>query len=191
MNANFSNQDSPLSRLLEDDTLTIIEGILPYCSPFIAKILAIQMKIIELKKIISGFDDEPYLRACGFEESPADLETILHSLRNSVSEEKAKQIDSILNMLRFSKMYQTWQDTFQTHPELLQLFQQGSRSNKNDSGNSSPDIFSDPSLFLLLNSAMNGDDTQKDSMKKLLDLAMKNKNGTTDFSELLSSFLKK
>ena len=47
------------------------------------------------QKIMSGFDDEPRLRACGFEEPSADVESVLRSLRNSVSEEKAQQIDAI------------------------------------------------------------------------------------------------
>ena len=92
MSSNVSRQESPLSRLLEDDTLTIMETILPYCRPHLAKLLAVQMKILEIQKIMSGFDDEPRLRACGFEEPSADVESVLRSLRNSVSEEKAQQI---------------------------------------------------------------------------------------------------
>lgn len=111
MNSNLSRQESPLSRLLEDDTLTIIETVLPYCRPHLAKMLAVQMKILEIQKILTGFDDEPRLRACGFEDSSVDVESVLRTLRNSVSEEKAQQIDSILNFIRFSRVYQNWQET--------------------------------------------------------------------------------
>lgn len=198
MNSNVSRQESPLSRLLEDDTLTIIETILPYCRPPLAKMLAVQMKLLEIRKIISDFEDEPYLRACGFEDASVDVETILRSLRNSVSEEKAGQIDSLLNFIRFSRMYQNWQETMQNHPELMQLISQSFSRNSNEKGTDSGNPLADPSLFFLLNSAMNGtndtasgDTNNNEQMKMLLDYAMKNKNGNTNLGEMLSTFMKK
>lgn len=180
MNSNVSRQDSPLSRLLEDDTLTILETILPYCRPHLAKILAVQMKLLEIQKIMTGFDDEPRLRACGFEDSSADVESVLRSLRHSVSEEKAGQIDSILNFIRFSRIYQNWQETMQNHPELMQLLNQNfssgnKKSNENNSeekGAGSGNPLSDPSLFMMLSSAMNH-------------------GGNGDVSEILSALMKK
>lgn len=168
MNSTASHQESPLSRLLEDDTLTIIETILPYCRPPLAKMLAVQMKLLEIRKIISGFADEPYLRACGFEETSADLETVLRSLRNSVSEEKAGQIDSILHFIQFSKMYQSWQETIQNHPELMQMLNPGFSRGFNEK-----------------------DADGSEQMKLLLDYAMKNANGNPHLGEMLSTFMKK
>lgn len=96
--------------------------------------LAVQMKILEIQKILTGFDDEPRLRACGFEDSSVDVESVLRTLRNSVSEEKAQQIDSILNFIRFSRVYQNWQETMQSHPELMQLLNQSLSSGNRSSG---------------------------------------------------------
>lgn len=198
MNSNASRQESPLSRLLEDDTLTIIETILPYCRPPLAKMLAVQMKLLEIRKIISGFEDEPYLRACGFEDASTDVETILRSLRNSVSEEKAGQIDAILNFIHFSRMYQSWQETIQNHPELIQLVNQSFSRNSNEKGAGFGNPLADPSLFFMLNSAINGgndtgsgDSNSDERMKMLLDYAVKNNNGNTNLSEMLSAFMKK
>lgn len=175
MNTAYSHQESPLSRLLEDDNLTIIERIIPLCQPPLAKILAIQMKLIELQKIMGGFNDEPYLRACGFESSSSDMESVLRSLRSSVSEEKAQQIDSVLNIIQFSKVYQTWQETLKNHPELMQLFSQSfNQSSNNEKGaGMSSDTFTDPSLFFLLNSIMNNDEGNNDKIRELLSAFMK------------------
>ncbi|HJC32008.1 MAG TPA: hypothetical protein H9934_07745 [Candidatus Anaerobutyricum faecale] len=180
MNSNLSRQESPLSRLLEDDTLTIIETVLPYCRPHLAKMLAVQMKILEIQKILTGFDDEPRLRACGFEDSSVDVESVLRTLRNSVSEEKAQQIDSILNFIRFSRVYQNWQETMQSHPELMQLLNQSLSSGNRSSGEAvseekgagTGNPLSDPSLFMMLSSAMN-------------------RGGNVDMNEMLSTLMKK
>ena len=180
MSSNVSRQESPLSRLLEDDTLTIMETILPYCRPHLAKLLAVQMKILEIQKIMSGFDDEPRLRACGFEEPSADVESVLRSLRNSVSEEKAQQIDAILNFMRFSRMYQSWQQTMESHPELKHLLSQSFASASRSAGENpaeekgagSGNPLADPSLFMMWSSAMNH-------------------NGNVDINEVLSALMKK
>lgn len=190
MNETFSETNSPLSRLLNDDNLTIMEGIIPYCPPNLGRVLAVEMKLMEIQKILTCFDDEPVLRACGFEEQAGDVESILRTIRNSVSEEKAKQIDTVLGMIRFSKMYQTYQEILQSHPELMKS--QDRRPDEREA--SSSDAFSDPSLFFLLNSMMNNNEdsgSNNDKMKALLDFATKANGDNRDFSELLSSFLKK
>ena len=190
MNETFSETSSPLSRLLNDDNITIMEGIIPYCPPSLGRVLAVEMKLMEIQKIISCFDDEPTLRACGFEEQSADVESLLRSIRKSVSEEKARQIDSVLGMIRFSKMYQAYQEILQSHPELMK----GQEHRSGEKEISSNDAFSDPSLFFLLNSMMNNtEDTgsNNEKMKALLDFASKAGGDNRNFSELLTSFLKK
>lgn len=171
MNSNLSGQDSPLSRFLEDDTLTIMEAVIPYCRPPLAKALAIQMKILELQKILRGFEDEPRLRACGFEDASPDVEAVLRTLRSSVSEEKAAQIDSILSFIRFSKMYQSWQETARNHPELMQLLQQGFSQAGDEKGTNPGNPLTDPSLFMMLQAAMKN-------------------NGSASMNEMLSAFMK-
>lgn len=161
MNETFSETNSPLSRLLSDDNLTIMEGIIPYCPPSLGRVLAVEMKLMEIQKILTCFDDEPVLRACGFEEQAGDVESILRTIRNSVSEEKAKQIDTVLGMIRFSKMYQTYQEILQSHPELMK--------SQEDSGSNND------KMKTLLDFATKASGDNRD----------------LDFSELLFSFLKK
>lgn len=184
MNTHVSDQDSPLSRFLEDDALTIMEHLIPLCPPPLAKALAIRMKLLELQKILSGFDDEPRLRACGFDDAPADPETLLRSLRGSVSEEAAGQIDSMLQILQFTRMYQQWQEITRSHPELLQLLQQGFTRNEDENGTGAGNNpFADPSLFMMLNAAMNrnGSDNPADTGGMHAD----------NLNRILSAFMKK
>lgn len=163
MTTTFSENNSPLSRLLSDDNITIMEEIIPYCPVPLGRALALQMKFMEIQKILSSFDDEPYLRACGFEDQSVDIEALLRSIRHSVSEEKAKQIDTVLNMIQFSKMYQTYQNIMQTHPEFL-------KGQEHSSSDSSPD---------------------NEKLKSLLNFATKSNGENIELADLLSTFLKK
>lgn len=98
---NRNDSSSPLSRLINDDNLTILENVIPYCNTNLGKLLALCLKFSEMQKIIEGFDDSERLNACGFENNSTDIESILRSVRSSVSEEKARQIDNILQILNF------------------------------------------------------------------------------------------
>ena len=158
---------SPLARLLEDDDLLLMEQLLPFCRPPVAKFLAVQMKVMEIQKIIAGFDDEPYLHACGFDDSSADLETVLRSLRPSLSEEKTRQIDSILQVIQFSRLYQTWQETMHNHPELVEFLSQNFGQRSGEKGPAS-EAFSDPSVFLMLNSLLGNDEKNGEKMREIL-----------------------
>ena len=103
---NRNDSSSPLSRLINDDNLTILENVIPYCNTNLGKLLALCLKFSEMQKIIEGFDDSERLNACGFENNSTDIESILRSVRSSVSEEKARQIDNILQILNFSRFYE-------------------------------------------------------------------------------------
>ena len=147
---------SPLARLLEDDDLLLMEQLLPFCRPPVAKFLAVHMKVMEIQKIIAGFDD-----------SSADLETVLRSLRPSLSEEKTRQIDSILQVIQFSRLYQTWQETMHNHPELVEFLSQNFGQRSGEKGPAS-DAFSDPSVFLMLNSLLGNDEKNGEKMREIL-----------------------
>ena len=54
---NRNDSSSPLSRLINDDNLTILENVIPYCNTNLGKLLALCLKFSEMQKIIEGFDD--------------------------------------------------------------------------------------------------------------------------------------
>lgn len=183
---NFNDSPSPLSRLVNDDNLTILENIIPCCNPNLGKFLALCLKVSEIQKIMTGFDDSARLSACGFEDNSQDIESILRSVRGAVSEEKAHQIDNVLQILNFSRFYEKYNQILSEHPELIRPPAPAAAENQ-----STPDAnpFADPSLFFLLNSLMNNSEgNQNERLKQVMNLAQ-NSEGK-DMSELLSSLLK-
>lgn len=193
---------SPLSRLVEDDNLTIVENIIPHCSPSVGRFLAVGLKLMEIQKIMAGFNDSDRLLACGFEENTQDMESVLRSIRSCVSAEKAQQIDQILGILRFSKFYEKYNQILAEHPELAGSMRAAGTSgnpeaseNGSFDGNDSPggNPFSDPSLFFLLNTLMNSSaDGMNDSrIKQVLEFARNTGGENKDMSGLVSALLKK
>lgn len=171
---NLNDSTSPLSRLINDDNLTILEKIIPCCRPDIGKFLALCLKISEIQKIIEGFDDSERLNACGFETNPQDIESVLRSVRNTVSADKARQIDNVLQILNFSKLYDKYNQILSEHPELILSPSPAAAENK-PSSDTNP--FSDPSLFFLLNSLMtNTEDTPNEKLKQLMSLLHSDSN---------------
>lgn len=171
---NLNDSTSPLSRLINDDNLTILEKIIPCCNPNLGKFLALCLKFSEIQKIIDGFDDSERLSACGFENNSQDIETVLQSVRNTVSEEKAHQIDNILQILSFSRLYDKYNQILSEHPELVHSSAPSAAENKSSS-DMSP--FSDPSLFFLLNSLMNNtEDTPNEKLKQMMSLLRSESN---------------
>lgn len=183
---NLNDSPSPLSRLINDDNLTILENIIPCCNPNLGKFLALCLKVSEMQKIMTGFDDSERLSACGFEDNSQDIESILRSVRSAVSEEKAHQIDNILQVLNFSRFYEKYNQILSEHPELVRSPAPTAAENQSAS-DTNP--FADPSLFFLLNSLVNNSEgNQNERLKQVMNLAQ-NSDGK-DMSELLSTFLK-
>ena len=171
---NLNDSTSPLSRLINDDNLTILEKIIPCCNPNLGKFLALCLKLSEIQKIIDGFDDSERLSACGFENNSQDIETVLRSVRNTVSEEKAHQIDNVLQILSFSRLYDKYNQILSEHPELVHSPAASAAENKSSSD---MNPFSDPSLFFLLNSLINNtEDTPNEKLKQMMSLLRSESN---------------
>jgi hypothetical protein len=182
---NRNDSSSPLSRLINDDNLTILENVIPYCNTNLGKLLALCLKFSEMQKIIEGFDDSERLNACGFENNSTDIESILRSVRSSVSEEKARQIDNILQILNFSRFYEKYNQILSEHPELVRPPAPAAAETQN-APEANP--FSDPSLFFLLNSLMNNSDgNQNEKLKQVMALAQNSDN--KDMEKILSALL--
>ena len=108
-------------------------------------------------------------------------------MRNAVSEEKARQIDNVLQVLNFSRFYEKYNQILAEHPELIRPSAPAAPENP-PSSETNP--FADPSLFFLLNSLMNNSEgNQNEKLKQLMALAQNNEG--KDMNEILSAFLKK
>ena len=60
-----------------NDSSNMLEDALPYLPPNLKKVAAIYIKLTELSKISSEFDNEQTLSACGFDQDPASMELLL------------------------------------------------------------------------------------------------------------------
>ena len=75
-----------------NDSSNMLEDALPYLPPNLKKVAAIYIKLTELSKISSEFDNEQTLSACGFDQDPASMELLLNALKLRAPKETAMQI---------------------------------------------------------------------------------------------------
>ena len=130
------NQNS-WENFFRDDSSNMLEDALPYLPQNLKKLAAIYIKLTELSKISTEFDNEQTLSACGFDQNPASMELLLNAMKLRAPKETAKQIEQILQMMQMFEIYQNYQrfmDTTNTKPV--------------DSGN---DLFSKLMPFMMSN----------------------------------------
>lgn len=166
MNDVFDRDPTFLDQLLEDDDLIIMENIIPFCQPSFAKVLALQIKAREIQKILTEFDDDSHLKACGLMDGSRDMEQTLRSLKNTLSDDKAKQIDQMLQMMDMMKMYQKFMKLSQDHPEIFSMFQSLTQDDQSS-----------------------GEHGNADASKKILELLSATQNNGKEFQDILSLFL--
>lgn len=131
---------NPFDRFLSNPSLDMLNSALPYVGEHFRKPLALYIKIMEIQRIISDFDKEEILTACGFEEQKPNLEAMLKAMKAASGKEAQPQLDSMLQMLNFIRTYQSCMDLMQTNPELIQLI--GSLMNQKETNTGSPDMTS-------------------------------------------------
>ena len=132
------------------DSSNMLEDALPYLPPNLKKVAAIYIKLTELSRISTQFDNEQTLSACGFDQNPASMELLLNAMKLRAPKETAEQIEIYQN-------YQRFVDTTGNHSP--------SSSNKN----SNADLFSKlmPMMMAGDSSSNNHPKPNTDFMNKL------------------------
>ena len=92
-----------------NDSSNMLEECPQYLPPNLKKVAAIYIKLTELSKISSEFDNEQTLSACGFDQDPASMELLLNALKLRAPKETAMQIEQILQMMQMFEVYQNYQ----------------------------------------------------------------------------------
>ncbi len=118
-----------LQQFLQDNQLSMLESIMPYIGEQLRKPLALSIKFLEIRKILTEFDDEEKLSACGFENNTPNIDSLLATLRNNSNPEMAEQIDQILTMRNIIKMYQTYTELMRNNPDIFPANYSSSNSN--------------------------------------------------------------
>lgn len=88
----------------------------PYVSMTLKKPLALFLKMQEIQQIISGFDDQETLAACGLYEnmhtnqpSQNNVEEMLLAMRKKASSPIATKLDLVINFFKAEKIISTYQ----------------------------------------------------------------------------------
>lgn len=146
-----------------NDSSNMLEDALPYLPLNLKKFAALYIKLTELSKISTDFNNEQTLSACGFDQNEPSMELLLNALKLRAPKETADQIDQILQMMQMFEIYQNYQRFIGT--------------TKNSSTTSSSNFDSD--LFSKLMPLMSKDSSNNVS------------NANSDFINQLNQIIKK
>ena len=142
------------------DSSNMLEDALPYLPPNLKKVAAIYIKLTELSRISTQFDNEQTLSACGFDQNPASMELLLNAMKLRAPKETAEQIEQILQMMQMFEIYQNYQRFVDTT---------GNHSPSSSNKNSNADLFSKlmPMMMAGDSSSNNHPKPNSDFMNKL------------------------
>lgn len=101
--------------------INMLNAALPYVSDHMGKSLALYIKSTEMQRILSDFDKEELLSACGYESGTPDPEAMLKAMKQAGGPNVSPQIDQILQMMHMAKTYQKFNELLTSHPELMSL----------------------------------------------------------------------
>ena len=134
------------------DSSNMLEDALPYLPP--------NIKLTELSRISTQFDNEQTLSACGFDQNPASMELLLNAMKLRAPKETAEQIEQILQMMQMFEIYQNYQRFVDTT---------GNHSPSSSNKNSNADLFSKlmPMMMAGDSSSNNHPKPNADFMNKL------------------------
>ena len=170
----INESQNPFDRFLASPDLEMLNSALPYVGDTFRKPLALYIKMVEIQRIVTEFDDEEVLTACGFEENNPNLEAMLKAMKAAGGKDVNPQVDMMLNMLNMVRMYQSCMELIQKNPELINLIN-GMMNQKTSATPSSPDGLSQLLPFLM---------SQQNSSQG-------SSQDPSDMMNILSEFLKK
>lgn len=93
----------PLDIFIQDDSLFMMEAMLPFLDPQIMKPLAIYIKFTEMMVILNNINNQDYMRRCCFHKDINNYDAVLSSLKDmGMSEdiEQAMRMKSAMDMMQ-------------------------------------------------------------------------------------------
>ena len=94
----------PLDNLIRDDSLFMLEAILPFVSDNMKAPLAMYIKIMELQSILSCLQDRNYMESCGLHKDINNQDDILSSLAACGFPDVQGQFANIKKMMDMMKV---------------------------------------------------------------------------------------
>ena len=93
----------PLDIFIQDDSLFMMEAMLPFLDPQVMKPLAIYIKFTEMMIILNNINNQDYMRRCCFHKDINNYDAVLSSLKDmGMSEdiEQAMRMKSAMDMMQ-------------------------------------------------------------------------------------------
>ncbi len=103
----------PLDFLYPNNSLLLLETMIPYVEPSLRLPLALFIKFQEIQYILKAFHNPQTMSACGFGNAPSSMEDILLALCQSMGMDVTEQLKNAQNLQTMMSQMQS----FQTEPK--------------------------------------------------------------------------
>ena len=97
----------PLDHIYPNNSLILLEALIPYVDPALRLPLALLIKFQEIQFILNTFNNPVAMKACGFDNVPANPQDMLLSICNSMGFNFAEQLSQFQTMQTMMQQMQT------------------------------------------------------------------------------------
>lgn len=97
----------PLDKLINDDSLFLMEAIIPFVDSSLRKPLVLYIKTTELRLILDSLNNADYIKGCGFNKNLNNQEEVLASLSECGFSDIARQMESMKKAMHIMNMMNT------------------------------------------------------------------------------------
>ncbi len=101
----------PLDKLINDDSLILMEAIVPFVDSNLRKPLVLYIKVTELKLIMNSLENTDYVHKCGFDRNIKNQDEVLSSLSECGFSDIANQMQSMKQAMDIMNMMNTPNET--------------------------------------------------------------------------------
>jgi hypothetical protein len=106
----------PLDNLIKDDSLIMLEAMVPFVDYNFKKLLVIYIKYREFTLIMKGLNDKSLMEGCGFNKSAASTEDMMEMFLQTMSPDAAGNISNARKMMSMMQTMDNMNITPQESP---------------------------------------------------------------------------
>lgn len=109
----------PLDHLYPNNSLLLLEALIPYVDSSLQLPLALLIKFQEIQFIVNSFSKPNVLKACGFDSASSNPQDMIFSICNALGYTSSDQLSQIKNM---QAMMQQMQQSTQVSPSCQNIY---------------------------------------------------------------------
>lgn len=107
----------PLDNIYPNNSLLLLETMIPYVDPSLRLPLALLIKFQEIQFILNAFHNPQTMKACGFDKTSSNTEDMLLALCQSMGFDFTEQLKNVQNMQTMMNHMQTFQESSDMHSD--------------------------------------------------------------------------